>query len=204
MRERYYSSLPNTDFVRKKAKRKSPRQPCPFHVLAEGYAPDDEKVASSSRPDGAADGPQFVVTVDRCPASSTGVIGSLSDYQLPRDSKVTVARVVVNFLSVNAMIRPFKEIVAFLSCQWPSRYSHKISPTEPGEEKKEINSGVTDDEIETRTTPNRGESRGFQLKLVAHYPRLFFLADEGDPHSRALVLRGYVDAPHFSSFPPQL
>jgi hypothetical protein len=86
---------------------------------------------------------------------------------------------------MNALIRPFKEIVAFLSCEWPTEEGiPRVSP-EANTEKD-----GTADESEKTTVPDEVLSRGFQLKLVAHYPRVFFLADENDPHSRALVLRG--------------
>jgi hypothetical protein len=114
------------------------------------------------------------------PASSAGAIGSLADCELPADSKVTIARIVINYLSCNALIRPFKEIVAFLSYDWPTKSGQARVATGAVSEKVEE---VSDAKAETR-------SRGFQLKLVAHYPRVFFLADESDLHSRALVLRG--------------
>jgi hypothetical protein len=184
IRERYHSSLSGKEVADQQAKRKGLRQPCPFYVLAEGYSPVEESGVSTTTAEGAGDGPQFVVTIDRCPASSAGAIGSLADYDLPDDSKVTIARIVINYLSVNALIRPFREIVAFLSCDWPTHDLHSRLGTEETLEK------YSQSEQQVEATPITAQNQGFQLKLVAHYPRVFFLADESDPHSRALVLRG--------------
>lgn len=91
--------------------------------------------------------------------------------------KVTEARVVINYLSVNPLIRPLRDIVSFMTCSW-SRGEKSL---------KIVGSPGTTPEIAV----NGGQSSsGFQVKLVAHYPRVFFVADESDPHSRALVLRG--------------
>ncbi|KAL3910470.1 MAG: hypothetical protein SGILL_007675, partial [Bacillariaceae sp.] len=184
IRERYYFSLPADSGF----KRKPPRAPCPFKVLVEGY----DALAESGDPDGFAltsqnatdssKGPQFVVSVDTCAASSTTGFGSFSESGLPPDAKVTVARIVINHLSVNALVRPFREIAGFLSCDWstgleepPShlRFSEQSNKTQPTEDGAVVTKG-----------------KGLELKLVSHYPRVFFLADESDPHSRALVLRG--------------
>lgn len=187
VRERFYDSLRAGDVSLGKGNLRGTRQPCPFYVLAEGYksSRDDGLVESS------AEGPQFVVTVDTCPASSTTGFGLLSDCGLPADTKVTVARIVINYLSLNALIRPFREIVGFLSCEWPSQRGHapkSVSNKPRKDETKYTASTETSKDVDVSMT----SSRGVQIKLVAHYPRVFFLADESDAHSRALVLRGYV------------
>jgi hypothetical protein len=181
IRKNYYACLPLGQPPSPKSKPKLPRQPCPFYVLAEGYAADKNLNSSNE----AEDAPQFVVTVDRCPASSAGAIGSLAESELPDESKVTVARVVINYLTLNALIRPFKEIGGFLSCEWPSSYGQPcIKPAEPD------HPGTTASSTKYNQTNEKALGHGFQVKLVAHYPRIFFLADECDPHTRALVLRG--------------
>ena len=186
LRERYYSCLPSTDFP--KSKRKALRQPCPFHVLAEGYSPTEEKEGYTDSTTGTSDDPQFVITVDRCPASSAGGLGGMVDCELPADSKVTMARIVINYLSCNALIRPFKEMLAFLSCEWPSKSGIPLPINTAMPEKAEAEPAKSGSEVKTPSREPVG--KGFQLKLVAHYPRIFFLADESDPNSRALVLRG--------------
>ena len=183
IRDRYYFSLPHDSGL----KRKPPRAPCPFKVLVEGY----DALAESGDPEGFAltnsdaldssKGPQFVVSVDTCPASSTAGFGSLSESGLPPDAKVTVARVVINHLSVNALVRPFRDIAAFLSCEWNSDLDDSPPHLSPSEQSKKVTA-------EDGTVVTKG--KGIELKVVSHYPRVFFLADESDPHSRALVLRG--------------
>lgn len=178
-RERYFYSLPDQELVRLGIKRNILRRPCPFHVLVEGYdaSSDGIDVASPS-----AAGPQFVTSIDTCPASSTTGFGSLSDSGLPPDSKVTVARVVVNHLSVNALVRPFQEILDFLTVQWEADTN-----SQPDFLKRAKN---TNGDSSTEDEKVKTMGRGHELKLVAHYPKVFFLADESDYHSRALVLRG--------------
>ena len=183
-RERYYYCLPNDSVSKQRVKRKPLRQPCPFHVLIEGYAPVDEGGDDPS-PKSEADGPQFVVSVDRCPASSAGAIGSFGGVKLEDDAKVTIARLVINYLSCNVLIRPFKEIIEFVSCDWPTRNA----PVRVDEQTRDKGGPILDSK-ESESVSTTSQSRGFQLKLVAHYPRVFFVADESDIHSRALVLRG--------------
>ena len=183
VRERYYSSLPSSPFANQ---RNGLRQPCPFHVLVEGYSETEENVISSSAH--TTDNPQIVVNVDRCSASSAGARGALEECELPMDSKVTIAKVVVNNLSINALLRPFEEVAAFLSCEWQTKMDHV--QTEHEEERKNFISQEQTSDKPLDTKSQGKKNQGFQLKLVAHYPRVFFLADESDPHSRALVLRG--------------
>jgi hypothetical protein len=158
------------------------RSPSAFCVLAEGYSSSD-KLDSENMNDGAA---QLVVTVDTCPASSIGSVGPIQSIDLGSE-RVTIARVVVNHLSVNVLVRPIQEIVSFLTCAWPLPQQHDSSV---------LLQATHEDGAAPSPTSFKGKpdtkSSGFQLKLVAHYPRIFFVADESDPHSRALVLRGCV------------
>jgi hypothetical protein len=179
-RERYYFSLPDQELARLGIKRKNVRKPCPFHVLVEGYDASAKEVSETASPMNV--GPQFVISIDTCPASSTTGFGSLSENGLPPDSKVTVARIVINRLSVNALVRPFQEVIDFLSVQWESSANDTPNFLNPV---KKLDKGMSA-EVGVVTT----SGRGFELKLVAHYPRIFFLADESDSHSRALVLQG--------------
>lgn len=166
------------------------RLPCAFSVLVEDYSNVDDSTASHDFEDSKKrDDAQLVVTVDRVPASSLGTIGSPDNpvRQQKGDGKVMVAKVVLNFLSVNALIRPFKELGAFLALSWPSP-KLKFAPSVDG-------ANVLGDERKELPTKKKVSSYScLQVKLVAHYPRIFFVAEENDPHSRALVLRGYV--PH--------
>jgi hypothetical protein len=182
IRERYYCSLPNQNDV---GKTNGLRQPCPFHVLAEGYT--SSKEYDSLEKSDTDHEPQFVVTIDTCPASSSSTFGSLSECGLSPETTVTTARIVINYLSVNAMVRPFREIVDFLTCKWPTPFDE--APT-CSRAVQHSSSEECRDNQESASVVTKNRSSGFQLKLVAHYPRVFFLADESDAHSRALVLRG--------------
>jgi hypothetical protein len=183
-RERYYYSLPDQGFMSAKQKSKGLRRPCPFHVLAEGYSSTKED--GDFAREGDDDGPQFVLSVDTCPASSTSGFGSLSECGLPPESKVTIARIVINYLSVNALVRPFREIADFLSCKWPVPDEEVGLPSRNAELENKLVEKVRAHNDKIVPT----SAKGFQLRLVAHYPRVFFLADESDANSRALVLRG--------------
>lgn len=144
--------------------KRAPRNPCAFSVIAEGYTSAENEGASSISVDRNQHEPQLVLTVDTCPASAVGSIGSTipSDIETER---VTIARMVINYLSVNAMIRPLREIVSFLTCAWSPNQAESFS----GTKKTDIN--VTGDD--NNVVKVSKASSGFQLKLVAHYPRLF-------------------------------
>lgn len=167
--------------------RRASRMPSAFSVIAEGYESSKVDALSSGSADDSNTDPQLVITVDTCPASSIGNVG-MQSLAAKENEKVTVARIVLNFLGVNVLIRPLREIVSFLTCAWPTEESLHIESTE-----KDGNQSRGDDEepirVETETQTST-KNTGFQVKLVAHYPRLFFVADESNPNSRALVLRG--------------
>ena len=182
IRQRYYHSLPSDDDVNKK--RVIP-QPCPFVVLAEGYLSMDDNHANESE-ESDLEGPEVVISIDICPASSTNGFLPLTETALPPDTKVTMAKIVINYLSFNAIIRPFRDIADFLACAWPIR-SHISTPHQNMNKSEQCTS-------DKKTSPDNKKFhdslQGFQLKVVAHYPRIFFLADESDLNSRALVLKG--------------
>lgn len=182
-RERYYTSLSRGSDNSRKGKRKGPRRPCPFYVIAEGYAPDDEGPRTANPVVENQDDPQFVVTVERCSSSSARAIGSISDLELPPGSKVTIACVVVNYLSLNFLIRPVKEALAFFACEWPLLKHNKLNSVK-------VDSGHAKPSASNVAADKVAKNEGLQLKVVANYPRIFFLADESDEHSRSLVLRG--------------
>ncbi len=185
IREHYDSSLATSSVSSKKRIRKGPRQPCPFQIIAEGYDPEGEQNGTVPSVSKKQDEPQFVVTMERYPTSSAGASRASSDLDLPPGSQVTIARIVVNYLSLNILIRPVKEALSFVSCEWHllKHTRLNLSPQpEIAEQPKTFGPAETSENI-----PRNGE---FQLKIVAHYPRVFFLADESYRNSRALVLRG--------------
>ena len=172
----YYLSLSQAD-----RRHKPPRQPCPFCVIAEGYSPGGSS-GGKSPSQASQEEPQLVVTIEQRKAPSALATGSISDMDLSPNAKITIARVVVNYLSLNMMLRPIKEAISFLACEWPLGIG---------------TSTISDRDFEVDRKPKSlhqlsegGKSEALQLTLVAHYPRIFFLADECDEHSRALVLRG--------------
>ena len=83
-----------------------------------------------------------------------------------------------------------KEVVEFMACQW------EVDGLDQSLVKK------SDEQLLVQSSPAAAAqkiesvqvdgtaSQAMQVKLVAHYPRVFFLADESDSNSRALVLRG--------------
>jgi hypothetical protein len=186
-REQYYINLAEIGreregFVRPVRQPGTLRNPSAFQVIAEGCTSNETDSAgfiNKGEPE-----PQVVLTVDTCPSTAAGAIGSGLSSEFDVD-RVTVARMVVNHLSVNAMIRPLREVSSFLSCSWSTPRCLKLSTAEEG---------VLDDggkqTIQHSAKKDPKKSSGFQFKLVAHYPRVFVVADESDVHSRALVLRG--------------
>lgn len=192
VRERYYAALLRGSPNSTRSTRKGPRRPCPFQVIAEGYIPGEDENGIDVV-NGKQDGPQLVVTVDRGSTTSAGKIGTFETLELPADAKFTTARVVVNYLSVNVLIRPLKEALAFFGCDWPIHGRQLRAAIQESTE-----TGKLKPILSSHPPPKLARSEGFQLKLVAHYPRVFFLADESDDHTRALVLRGYV--PFFTVF----
>ncbi len=84
----------------------------------------------------------------------------------------------VNTLSITLLPRSIEDVISFGSGNWhcPELYQAKVlaATAEP-----------------SSTDPMTSSSTGaIQFKFLAMYPRLILLADETDPFSRALVLRG--------------
>lgn len=182
---------------RKRGRIKELRSPCAFHVLVEGYSPPKRgasEVEKSIFGPGQNDA-QLVITVDRVPATSVGTIGSLENPAQDRNDngKVTIARVVVNFLTVNALIRPLKEVLAFFAMSWQAKNNTGVSQRDLDHGTGSTFTKAVHQENERArklSISNKSTVSCLQIKIVLHYPRLFFVADESDPHSRALVLRG--------------
>lgn len=192
-RTRYYETLMELDSS-SSAVEMSPqvtRNPCAFSVLVEGYSPTEDHVSSPEQKESMAAEPQLLLTIDTCSASSAGVENEESILHREEDSdKVVLARMVFNYMSVNALIRPLREIVAFMTCSWPLPSADRDSSIGEAADKLDEEVETSVDQPEERARP-ASFRKGLQLKVVAHYPRIFFLADESDPCSRALVLRGY-------------
>ena len=154
------------------------RKPCLFMVLCEGYGTNEKEVEST-------DAPQLVFTFDLSPDNSPSV------------------RVVIDYLSLNLIIRPFIEIFKFLSCDWSLKAI--IDSSNPFDLQKDLldtskttkaskfsraNCFWKNIDNNTNAFSEKEGRQGIQAKLVAHYPRIVFIADESDATTRALVLRG--------------
>ena len=182
-----------------KTKLKGVRRPCAFAVLVEGYTRlDDDDFLLDDIGIDMQDDPQLVVTIDRIPAPSIRPIGSHDSIlqENPESETAIAVEIVLNLLSVNAILRPFREVMAFLARAWPLAEQTKA---EVGEilgntelQNETIGTETASEEIKADpVTKNESSSAScVQLKLVAHHPRIFFVSDETDPHSRALVLKG--------------
>ena len=139
-------------------------------VLVEGYTPREQRrnVDSSFSFDS-----QVVVKID-WDASPTGT---------------TKVIVVVSYLSIAAFVRPLQDLVQFFACAWPVMGLSGIYIAKPAP----INEMASDQTSMTESKAAQPLAVNiWELRFVAHYPRLIFAADESDPHSRALLLRGYV------------
>ena len=173
-REHYYLKLAALECQKgEEPLRSSVRNPSAFSIIAEGYPNIEAETDTHIK--GQAD-PQLVLTVDTCPSAAVGIIGA-SEME-----RMTVVRMVINYLSINAMIRPLRDVISFASCTWSQNSEASALDA----------SGSADGQADQENGSQRAttSSSGFQMKLVAHYPRIFFVADESDIRSRALVLRG--------------
>jgi len=83
---------------------------------------------------------------------------------------------VFNQVVVNLLIQPMVEITEFIKGRWtPDREeAPRPRPVAKGDE----------------SSNSEPKNNNFKIKVSAHNPRFFLLADETDVHSRALVLRG--------------
>jgi hypothetical protein len=140
--------------------------PSAFSILVDGYSPPEKEGASVGS--GNVDA-QVIVAVNRHTTS-------------PGDVKVSI---LINYLSIAALARPFEEIVDFLLRRWPCSILARTR-----REETESLDGNVGDPLEDSNDAVSASTRSFQVKFVLHYPRLILAADESDPHSRGLVVRG--------------
>jgi hypothetical protein len=189
-RERYHHSLTQLNTANDGAEGQFIRHPCAFCVLAEGYSPSEAQMNTVDTQNVPRTDPQLIMTIDSCSASSVGSVGGSMDEE-GVDDKIVIVRVVINYLSVNPLIRPLREISSFLTSSWSVPHLEESVLSSGTFRVPSQNVGGLEDYIE-QDVAHIALRRGFQLKLVAHYPQIFFVADESDPNSRALVLRGYV------------
>ena len=161
------------------------KSPSAFSVIAEGYDSlnqDDENAVIDENGRVIRE-PQVILTVDSKPTENVD-FGELIEQC--DDTTITMACIRMNYMNINPMIRPLKDIADFVLCKWSLEKDDVLFATE------EANNLPIDKQPEyTLDSQKRSRIvRGFQLRIVAHYPRVFLLANESDPSTRALVLRG--------------
>ena len=148
-------------------------------VLVEGYAPPQMKEKRSDDKSSS----QLILRVDR------SRVLSKSEYRVS---------LVLNYLSVAALIVPIQEMLAFLRLEWPTAALEKDSS-----ESSSLD-GLTGENIAAHEpvlhTPSTvAEEKRYHIQLVLHNPQFIFAATESDLHSRALVLRGLAILKGFKS-----
>ncbi|KAL7566351.1 hypothetical protein ACA910_013669 [Epithemia clementina (nom. ined.)] len=136
--------------------------PMPIAVMVEGYRSSEQSSTFRQNDEDT----QIMARLDR-----------------PRGcSKETRISLVISCLSITALFRPLQELAAFLGQSWtlPERNCRAV------EQYQNISNPSPTQDRKKSDAPRRPVS----LRIVLHYPRFMFVADEGDPHSRALILRG--------------
>lgn len=99
----------------------------------------------------------------------------------------TNASFVVNNLSITALVAPIQEAYSFVRCEWD--LSNDCLANENASLDGNVGEFIAD---VSRPSATLADTSIISARFVFHYPRLIFLADEFDPQSRGLVLRGYV------------
>jgi hypothetical protein len=97
-------------------------------------------------------------------------------------SEETNVSIVINYLSLTALLQPLEHAIAFGTCRWGKNG-----------DKQEIGSvdHLLGEQVEESTTrKSMYLSTITRLKLVLHHPRFIFPAEEEELNSRALVLQG--------------
>lgn len=137
----------------------------PHSVLIEGYSTPNDRDHFDS---------QVVITMDRNSSS-------------PDDVNVSI---LVNYLSVAALLRPLEEVLAFFSCTWTVSSQLLSSNVKAGLLDDDQSEGSLLDIPKSRENASNTPGKRLKLKFVLHYARFIFAVDERDCHSRALVLEG--------------
>lgn len=140
-------------------------RPSAFSVLVDGYSPPEKEGGSGGHLDA-----QVIASMDRHSSS-------------PGDVKVSI---LINYLSIVALAQPFEEVIAFLSREWPVSDLAQALSTDT----ESLDGHVGESPDDTAGGSVVSSAKSLQVKFVLHYPRFVFVADESDPHSRGLVLRG--------------
>lgn len=134
--------------------------PMPIAILIEDYSSPEQTPRSEENGEDSL----VMVRLDRPKINSA-------------DTKISI---VVSRLSLAALFRPLQEITEFIGEAWSK-------PEEGLLLEQQESPNQQDRDLEVKEDLPR---RSLALRFVLHYPRIMFVADEGDPHSRSLILRG--------------
>lgn len=148
-------------------------------VLVEGYAAPQmfEKQGQDKKSS------QLIIRID------TSRVLDASDYRIS---------VVLNHLSVAALVPPFQELSQFLKLEWSTSKSEAFDDAALDR----LRSNESQHFQTTLTQPPTREKKRYHIQLVLHYPQFIFAATEEDIHSRALVLRGLAILKGSQTAPP--
>ena len=167
------------------------RRPSLFSVIAEGYDTEDEHTNIMSKQDKE---PQLIITFDTGSSTSIGMEPFEHD---GKSEKVTSIRVTLNHLNINPLVRPLSEVGDFFSGAWT--VDNVGINLHGGDRSIGEDTGVsgpieTPDPEEYQPTASQQATassiRAVHLTVITNYPRVFLVADETDPLTKALVLRG--------------
>ncbi|KAL7555190.1 hypothetical protein ACHAWF_018839 [Thalassiosira exigua] len=150
------------------------RPPCAFSVVAEGYQSSED--------------PLLLLSIGRQASSGELRDDEIGDTHHDKIRAIKTIELKVNSLSITVLPRSIDDVVCFLSKKWSCPNSNLeqagpvLIPTS-----SEDNIDVSPSSVASSSTTDT-----VRFKFVAIYPRVILLADESDPFSRALVLRGFA------------
>jgi hypothetical protein len=135
-------------------------------VLVEGYTSQQRSIALESTIDS-----HLVVKIDR-------------DLGASRDVNVVI---IISFLSVTLFREPIQDLLSFAMCKWTSDV---MSSTSQGAALLHDNTSNMEIYTDKATVMSFCGISDIKIRFVSHYARFVLAADELDPHSRSLMLRG--------------
>ena len=143
------------------------RQVDSLSVLVEGYNSSQSSISKST-----ADS-HLVVKVDR----NSGTLGDVNIV------------IIVSFLSVTLFRGPLQDLMSFAACKWTSTSSSSLQLCS--------NAVLDDMDSSSGSTDKRDDwffpfNFDIKIRFVSHYARFVLAADELDPHSRSLMVKGCV------------
>jgi hypothetical protein len=154
-----------------RSRRQYAKQNGTYSVMVKGYSPPEKRQNFEANEELDS---QIVFKMDK-DASESGI------------TKVTL---VVSYLSVAALMGPLREVISFFKCDWSGSSNMASAPTKIDSADVRFSESKEESHRNASFSEPPSLNSGLHLRFVLHYPRLVFVAEEGDSHSRALVLRG--------------